>query len=327
MRNKVLALLSIWLMIYTNAIPASAVENGVDALNDPNAVSINGASGFLYAPRIVLTTAHNHINTETRVWLVGMPGETMTAISEKVSAQGENILIPKTYSDRTAFSGGNVFSRTDDFAVIILDKPIPMRNTVKIATQEQIENFKRNHSSAVMVGYGLQNLEMRQKSNNGMNPVDVTPKKINTTFLTDNEAQSIIKNSLPSNGIFTMDAYFAQTPSISSICDNDSGAGWFVEQDKVRYYVGAQSTGWGAPNCGNTGNWSTQGAFTAVSAAYKFTNLISEAEQYVKDHPTVVFKSSNPLTSGRVTITCVKGKTVKKFSGTNPKCPAGYKTR
>ena len=28
-----------------------------------------------------------------------------------------------------------------------------------------------------------------------------------------------------------------------------------------------------------------------------------------------------------ITITCVKGKTIKKFTGTNPKCPTGYKTK
>jgi hypothetical protein len=28
-----------------------------------------------------------------------------------------------------------------------------------------------------------------------------------------------------------------------------------------------------------------------------------------------------------ITITCTKGKTTKKFSGANPKCPAGYRKR
>jgi hypothetical protein len=27
------------------------------------------------------------------------------------------------------------------------------------------------------------------------------------------------------------------------------------------------------------------------------------------------------------TITCIKGKTIKKVTGTNPKCPAGYKLK
>lgn len=34
-----------------------------------------------------------------------------------------------------------------------------------------------------------------------------------------------------------------------------------------------------------------------------------------------------PVTKKTITITCVKGKTVKKVSGTNPKCPTGYKKR
>ena len=33
------------------------------------------------------------------------------------------------------------------------------------------------------------------------------------------------------------------------------------------------------------------------------------------------------LASKKFTITCIKGKTTKKVSGTNPKCPKGYKKK
>ena len=36
--------------------------------------------------------------------------------------------------------------------------------------------------------------------------------------------------------------------------------------------------------------------------------------------------SAKPVTK-QITISCVKGKTVKKISGINPKCPAGYKKK
>lgn len=320
--------------------PSWAVENGTPTLGDPNAVAVNGAGGFLYAPRIILTTAHNHINTETTVWLVGMPGEPWTSNSKKVTAK--KVFLASSYKDRTYLSGGNVFSRTDDFAVIVLDEPIPIRNVVKIATKEELEQFKSAHSTASMVGYGLQNPEMRSESNNGRKLVDVIPQRINANLISDVEAQSIIENSLGSNAVYNMDAYFTQTLNTGSICDNDSGSGWFVDANNLRYYVGPASGGWGFPNCTLGAPWGSHGAFAAVSAAYRFMDLISEAEQYIQEHPvkesnnvvasmnnpdvsTTSIISNKPLKPSKIaTLKCVKGKIVKVIKGINPKCPKGY---
>jgi hypothetical protein len=32
----------------------------------------------------------------------------------------------------------------------------------------------------------------------------------------------------------------------------------------------------------------------------------------------------NPPTNSKLTISCIKGKTTKKISGANPKCPKGF---
>jgi hypothetical protein len=40
--------------------------------------------------------------------------------------------------------------------------------------------------------------------------------------------------------------------------------------------------------------------------------------------PSAVAK---PVAKKSVTISCVKGKTTKKVSGTSPKCPTGYKKK
>ena len=41
----------------------------------------------------------------------------------------------------------------------------------------------------------------------------------------------------------------------------------------------------------------------------------------------VVTEASNSITSKKNTITCVKGKTTKKVTAVNPKCPTGYKKK
>jgi hypothetical protein len=35
--------------------------------------------------------------------------------------------------------------------------------------------------------------------------------------------------------------------------------------------------------------------------------------------------TTNATPKAKISITCVKGKSVKKFAGSNPKCPKGYR--
>lgn len=44
--------------------PSNAVEFGQDATGDPNAVDVQGSSGFLYSDRIVFTAAHVIVGVE-----------------------------------------------------------------------------------------------------------------------------------------------------------------------------------------------------------------------------------------------------------------------
>jgi hypothetical protein len=53
---------------------------------------------------------------------------------------------------------------------------------------------------------------------------------------------------------------------------------------------------------------------------HKHLDLIKEAEALVKLQTATATKS-------KVSITCTKGKMVKKVTGANPKCPAGYKKK
>jgi len=301
--------------------PAQAVENGTSALGDPNAVAVNSEwSAFLYSPRIVLMMAHSKDLFDSGVFsgvTVGYPGEPKNNGGKSVN--GLKIIYAPGYVDRTAFSGGNVFSRKDDFAVIVLEKSIPMTNTVKIATLEQIAAWKKNKAEVKMVGYGLQSADMRKILDDHNKPRPrIDPNLITTKFLDDAEAQSILTRGLPPGGKYVDDMYFELKPGVASVCDNDSGSGWFVQEGSIRYYLGAGSGAWGIPNCGKDGNWSPSGALASVSAAIRFMDVIKQAEDFIKSNPE---KISKPAIK---TITCVKNKSSKIVKGTNPICPKGY---
>jgi hypothetical protein len=74
--------------------------------------------------------------------------------------------------------------------------------------------------------------------------------------------------------------------------------------------------------------------------SFIYGNLFSDTIEKIKSCPNTTSKtdlSSSPqVDTGfpaqvpavkKFTITCIKGKTTKKVSGTNPKCPKGYKLK
>ena len=68
-----------------------------------------------------------------------------------------------------------------------------------------------------------------------------------------------------------------------SVCDGDSGAGFFVQKSNVRYYLGAvggQQAG--ITNCNAPlGRFAPNGGMSGISPTYKFLALIKEAEDFV----------------------------------------------
>lgn len=318
-------------------VNANAVENGIDATNDFNVVSIDGGpSGFLYAPRIVLTMAHELENnpSKDRVRFIGYPGQ-LSQLNKYPITQ-KTIKSQKTFYANFQPRTQTNWSRVNDFAVIVLESPMPMKNKVKIATQEDIQRYITNNTPVYMIGYGRQK---DRKTPDQQGVVDIYPNKLVSKLLNDQES-NVIKRGLPPGVSFTSDLNFEQKPGQGSTCDGDSGAGWFVEEDGYRSYLGPLSSGWGMPNCGHTGVWDFNGSMVGISAAYKFMDLIKQAEQYVVDHPYKDPKEVEIIPTPTVTptpaitpkmsakpiiskITCVKGKTKKYINA--KKCPKGYK--
>ena len=70
-----------------------------------------------------------------------------------------------------------------------------------------------------------------------------------------------------------------------SICGGDSGSGYFVEENSVRYYVGTAGNGGETSNCKEDGTFSfTTGGFMAYfTSPNKFLDLIKSAETFVEE--------------------------------------------
>lgn len=328
---------------------SSAVEFGQDAIGDPNAVKVGGASGFLYSDRIVFTAAHVIESTGgLEYWekkgVIYSPGiaSTVGAKTYKV----KKIIMSPTYIPRNT----NNQTRIDDFAIIILQESIPMQNSVVVATKEDVDSFIANKTTVLMVGYGLQDPTQRE-----INKVfDFSPRKLTTRMIGEDEILQYRSSNLQRiQSTQTVLKYgMLNSKENGSNCDGDSGSGYFVEKEGRRFYIGP--TGgfqWGITNCYRDTTFGIGGGITGITPTFKFIDLVKQAELMVSEDKRNEFLQAEEVrlaaelnakqeadakaeaeakaitSKKKKTITCVKGKLEKKVTAKNPKCPKGYKKK
>ena len=68
-------------------------------------------------------------------------------------------------------------------------------------------------------------------------------------------------------------------------------------------------------------------ATTAAGALGDVTYTIKRGTIAIKQSSSEVAITGGKKATTKTTITCVKGKTTKKVTGANPKCPSGYKKK
>ena len=357
--------------ILSGALPAHSVEFGQDATGDPNAVHIQGnTSGFLYSERIILTAAH--VLNQLRIQPNGDTDGFVFApgLADKSNAKRYKIIkafIPKTFIDSDFSKNIQAF---DDFAIVVIDEDMPLKAKVKIATEDQMRRFAKDKSEVVMIGYGLQSGSQRKSPQDIIRaPHKMTGYLYTPEMMVEHHRQY---NLRPSSWT-TSDWGTNSNQKTGSICSGDSGSGYFVEENSVRYYVGTAGNGGESSNCKADGTFSlTTGGFMAnFPSPNKFLDLIKSAETFVEEQKkTQLVKAEEARLAAelkakqeaeakaaelkaqqeaeakaaaelkakqeaeakagalkKTTITCLKGKLVKKVTAVKPVCPKGYKKK
>ena len=279
MRKRLAIVASILSFVLLAPMSAEGVEFGQDATGDPNAVWMMGASAFLYSDRIVFTAAHSvdflgddFANT---AWLLA-PGVKNGWDQKKYRIQ--KILKAPTYRARV----GTDNTRVDDFAIVILRESMPVQNKVVVASPADIESFIREKAPVEMVGYGYQSEASRKdlQWRNSQSPHKMTSVLVGSEDLRKYYAaypgwmqpnQTILDLGVPNNEKY------------GSVCDGDSGAGFYVEKGNTRYYIGAVGGSQaGITNCnGSFTKFAPHGGMSGVNPAHKSLALIKEAEDFV----------------------------------------------
>jgi len=332
MNKKLIAFLSILsLSISLPVIPAHSMENGFDAPVDGRTVPIIVqpmgivCTGFLYSERIVFTAGHclhemrtNQIFQDVHI---GAPNVTYTASSKRT-------VVVKSF---VASNWGNFgwsdeinFNPTGEFGIYILKEPIKVSGKVEVATVEKVKQLTSSSTLVTNIAYGKQ---LPTDSDNGL--PSRSPKYAQFPLVPYETVKKEFDMALSLSGKkkYNMTIHVLQVPGGPSTCSNDSGSPFYVKENDTFFYLGPLSNGIGGiPNCSGK-PWADSKMYVGSVAAYDYLDLIAQAEKYVADNPYIEPKSKNAGFNNKITITCVKGKTTKKVSGTTPKCPVGFKKK
>ena len=144
------------LLLILTATPASAIEYGIDAVDNPIVVQIKlsftnystACSGALIAPRIVVTADHC-------IKLVGESNKNNLIQSAKVAPPGA----PRDIADGS-------YVKVSDFiftpregkngaAFLVLEQPLTLKTPVRIASASEIDSLQSSKSIVKFIGYGV----------------------------------------------------------------------------------------------------------------------------------------------------------------------------
>jgi secreted trypsin-like serine protease len=342
MNKKLVAFLSILsLSLSVLLIPANAIENGESALNHPRIVSMYftidsrpneiwpSCSAWLYSPRIVFTAAHclydgsvrpkKVLRTPSNTY-VGLPGALKTFKRSEIFAKASNIFVYDTFDFYYATAGGSL-SYKDDFAAVVLEKPLANVEVAKLASKEFLSELIAKNEFIETGGYGYHNNSRQVLEGDEPKKAKFQLIPFETGMRTVNEfKQKWFRNYFQEDAAFVKISKNGAAP-----CDGDSGSSYFYNENGKYTHMGVTMGMIGTPNCG-IDPW-TENPVGVFRPIYFDMEIVKLAEKYVADNPYVEPKSKTAGFNNKITITCVKGKTTKKVSGITPKCPVGYKKK
>ena len=325
--KKILAILLAIVLVHVSAT-ANAVEKGVSAKGDPRIVSLykgetnRGAveiqfpmcSAYLISDRIVATAQHCTMDPQrgdgprdASQLFIGFPGEKSNA------TKGRHVAVAAVYraTDYKRYDYRTDLSYKNDVAVLVLAQPIPNVSKAKLLNENELAAFASTNPEIWIGGYGYQKVSDRQIPPNKR---FVIPAKAPARFAAVDEYKKAIsywkgkynrKNYQESLVGLTMPI------ATGTICDGDSGAGFWSKSGSQIIYLGVLNGPLGATNCEGKSPDAPM-TFSGFHPTYQYQSLFDSAEKFVKANPVK-------------TITCKKGKLTRKVTAVNAKCPAGYK--
>lgn len=304
-------------------------ERIVPLLISPTSAKADG-SGFLYSSRIVFTSAHTAVTFNSKGELVDFREQlSVGKPNSNVKTSGPGVRVIKRFASPgyTANKEGD----TNDFAILVLERDLMKVEPAQLMTPEIEKDLVEKRATVKMHGYGLhvdlcganENPPCRGK------PFDssLVPRSTEATLRPAGDFAQLIPN--PIQPRFANELLFF-SPEKTGMCAGDSGGSLTTTYNGKLIYLSNIGTGANTYGCGLGGGYDGKGGFQHSPQIYKQSELIKEAEKFVAEQIAVENaegKAKVETAKKKLTITCVKGKTIKKVTAVNPKCPVGYKKK
>ncbi len=304
-------------------------ERIVPLLISPTSAKADG-SGFLYSSRIVFTSAHTAVTFNSKGELVDFREQlSVGKPNSNVKTSGPGVRVIKRFASPgyTANKEGD----TNDFAILVLERDLMKVEPAQLMTPEIEKDLVEKRATVKMHGYGLhvdlcganENPPCRGK------PFDssLVPRSTEATLRPAGDFAQLIPN--PIQPRFANELLFF-SPEKTGMCAGDSGGSLTTTYNGKLIYLSNIGTGANTYGCGLGGGYDGKGGFQHSPQIYKQSELIKEAEKFVAEQIAVENaegKTKVETAKKKLTITCVKGKTIKKVTAVNPKCPVGYKKK
>jgi secreted trypsin-like serine protease len=275
-------LLSVFLAACLSFAPlqALAIEGGKDASGHSRIVAIyvgaqneryDGCSGFLYAPRIVITAAHCIFRPSSQQRIrdskiyVGRPGRVIQTKQRQIQAQ--KIFMPEGYKNER-FDG---LYNNEDFAIIVTKHIVARVSSAIPISEQELKDLHSNFGKVLVGGYGFSSERERYQNRNGIK----YPRMLELELAPLEHVQKFrLADPIEKYG------WAMTNPTVGSTCDGDSGAGFFIERGKETVYVGLNAWPIGSPNCWNKNGWIEFGGINRIDPIYNHTDLLNKALEY-----------------------------------------------
>jgi hypothetical protein len=321
-------------------------------------------SGYVYSPRIIFTAGHSELTVKEngdRIDLSGLPAF-VGLPNSKTSKDLKKVPVVKRYlSTSMRYEGGTM----GDFAIYVLGEDIGNFKPAKLGTLEIQRELEAERAFVEITGYGEYRDRCKdgeQLPCSAQQPAtSQDPRKLRVQVRPYDDFLGLVGYERPQ----VKGSLLTWGGGKVSPCGGDSGGSVTTMYKGEEIYLAVTPNGMNGYACGAAGYYDGIGGIGYASPIQAHLDILKEAENFVaaalakeasekekaKPTPTptpspsasptptptptptikptpsatpTVIVTVAPITK-KTTITCVKGKLVKKVTALKPVCPKGYK--
>jgi hypothetical protein len=321
-------------------------------------------SGYVYSSRIIFTAGHSELTVKEngeRIDLSGLPAF-VGLPNSKVSKDLKKVPVVKRYLSTTMrYEGGTM----GDFAIYVLGEDIGNFKPAKLGTLEIQKELEDERAFVEITGYGEYRDRCKdgdQLPCSAQQPAtSQEPRKLRVQVRPYDDFLGLVGYERPQ----VKGSLLSWGGGKVSPCGGDSGGSVTTTYKGEEIYLSVTPNGMNGYACGAAGYYDGKGGIGYASPIQAHLDILKEAENFVaaalakeasekekaKPTPTptplpsasptptptptptitpipsptpTVIVTAAPITK-KTTITCVKGKLVKKVTALKPVCPKGYK--